>query len=166
MSVTEDLASLSAARPAGYASLADLLDRAEINDLISRMNACLDEHRFDELSSLYVEDATIDTPGGGLITGRDGVVAEATRSHGVFERLQHTTTNVLIDLDGDRAEARANMIAGMARNGLQPDAILGGVNTYKVVRTPEGWRFASVVVRPIWRDDRKAAAAAAQPTAG
>jgi hypothetical protein len=142
-------------------SLAALRDRAEIGDLISRLGSCLDEHRFDDLRSLFVEDASASTQGG-VATGRDAVVAQATRNHGEFEKLQHTIANVLIDLDGDRAEVRANMIAALVRTGLRPDLAFGGVYTFGLVRTAAGWRFARLAVRQVWRAEE---ATALQPAA-
>lgn len=142
-------------------SLAALRDRAEIEDLISRLGSCLDEHRFDDLRSLFVEDASASTQGG-VATGREAVVAQATRNHGEFEKLQHTIANVLIDLDGDRAEVRANMIAALVRTGLRPDLAFGGVYTFGLVRTAAGWRFARLAVRQVWRAEE---ATALQPAA-
>lgn len=137
-------------------SLADLQDRAAINDLISRLGVYLDEHRFDELRSLFVEDASVHTQGG-LATGRDAVVAQATRNHGEYEHLQHTIANVLIDLAGDRAEARANMVAGLVREGLRPEVVFGGVYTFGLLRTAGGWRFARLAARQVWRNEEPAA---------
>ena len=39
-------------------------DQIEITDLIDRLGACLDEHRFHDLHGLLTEDAMAATPGG------------------------------------------------------------------------------------------------------
>lgn len=65
-----------------------------------------------------------------------------------FVRLQksmpwiiHYATNPLIQLDGDTAEARVQGFALYKRDGI--DYIATGSYRGKVVRTRDGWRFAS-----------------------
>jgi hypothetical protein len=128
-----------------------LADRVEITDLVNRLTAGLDEHRFEDLLPLFVDDVTAQTPGG-KAEGREEVIAQATRNHRDYDRLQHFTTGVLIDLDGDQATVRANLVGvfGHSSEG-QPSRALGAVYRFGVVRTEdEGWRFASVEVRPVW----------------
>jgi hypothetical protein len=163
MTVNEYVAPLPAAQRAEPPSLAALQDRAEISDLISRLGVCLDEHRADEMRALFIESASVRTRTG-VATGRDAVVGHAMRNHGGFERLQHTTANLLIQLDGDRAGVRANMIVGAVRTGLRPHFLFGAVYNYELVRTDEGWRFAGLSMRQVWRDD-KADEEAPQPAA-
>lgn len=127
-----------------------LADRAEITDLVSRLTAGLDEHRFDELLTLFVEDAIAQTPGG-TAEGREAIVMQATRNHRDFDRLQHLVTGVLIDLDGDQATARANVVGVFGRSIEDaPARALGGAYRFEFVRTEEGWRFKTVAVRPVW----------------
>lgn len=160
MTVTEHVTPLPAAQRAESLSLAALQDRAEISDLISRLCVCLDEHRADEMRSLFVENASVRTQTGNA-TGPDAVVGHAMRNHARFERLQHITTNLLIQLDGDRAGVRANMIVGAVSTGVRPEFLSGSVYNYELTRTDEGWRFAGLSMRPVWRDEK----AAPQPAA-
>jgi hypothetical protein len=139
--------------------LRELSDRAEITDLVSRLGACLDESRFDEMAGLLAEDATVRTPGGEA-AGRAAVVAQARRSHSSDQSFQHVITNVLVDLDGDRATARANLVVHIAVPGdrspddpvpaVAPRAGLGEVYRFGLARTPAGWRFARVEIEPRW----------------
>ncbi|MFD0656439.1 nuclear transport factor 2 family protein [Thermocatellispora tengchongensis] len=91
----------------------ELLDRDEITRLVYRLGVVLDEGRFDEMPSIFTEDATVHTPGG-LAKGRDALTAQAQRTHSPGERIQHVVGNVLIDLDGDRADVRANLVVTFA----------------------------------------------------
>src|SRR5829696_6819566 len=100
--------------------LALLDDRFAITDLIYSLGAALDEHRFDDLRDLFIEDATASTPGG-VAQGRDAVIAQATRNHLKYSRLQHSITNLLIDLNGDRAAVRANLHATFAGETGTPE---------------------------------------------
>ena len=131
--------------------LQSLADRAELTDLVHRLTAALDEHRFDDLRALLIEDSTAQTPGG-LAQGREAVIAQATRNHQVYDRLQHLLSGVLVDLDGDRAEIRANLV-GVFGNAPadQPARAIGAVYRFETVRTRDGWRIASVDVRLVWR---------------
>jgi SnoaL-like domain len=127
-----------------------LADRVEITDLVSRLTAGLDEHRFDDLLALFVEDAVALTPGG-RSEGREAVVAQATRNHRDYDRLQHLITGVLIDLDGDRATVRANVVGVFGRSTEDgPARALGGVYRFELIRSEQGWLFTSVEVRPVW----------------
>ncbi len=143
-----------------------LLDRQEVTDLVYRLGECLDEARFDELRSLFVEDATARTPGG-FAEGRDALVAQARRNHRPLDRIQHVTTNLLIDLNGDRGTVRANLVVHFAPPpdgpAVAPPVLftLGEVYHLAVTRTSEGWRFTSVETDPVWmagsRDRRQPA---------
>jgi hypothetical protein len=152
------------------ATLQLLADRSEIADLVNRLGAVLDEGRFDEMRSLLVEEATARTPGG-TAEGRDAMVAQASRNHRPEQAIQHLITNLLVDLDGDRASARANLVvhfgpAGGGGSGSLPESpaspaspappvppvefTLGEVYRFELVRTPEGWRFTRVETTPVW----------------
>jgi G3E family GTPase len=127
--------------------LQDLTDRQDITDLVSRLGLWLDEGRFDEASTVLVDDVTVDTPGGHA-EGIEHVVAQARRNH-QHAHLQHVITNVLIDLDGDRAAVRANLVVTFADDAVSSQQ--GERYRFDAVRTPDGWRFSRVEVVPVWK---------------
>jgi hypothetical protein len=138
--------------------LQQLGDRLAIADLIARLGLMLDEHRFDEAASILDDEVTVKTPGGSA-QGREAVAAQARRNHTV--RTQHVITNVLIELDRDRAQARANLTATFAPdpgsrlviNGKeQRDSFLtlGEVYRFGAVRTADGWRLSRIETEPRW----------------
>jgi hypothetical protein len=137
--------------------LQQLVDRSEITDLVSRLGWCLDEGRFDEMRSLLVEEATVRTPGG-LAEGRDAVVAQASRNHTPDDHIQHVITNVVADVDGDRATVRANLMVHFAplvdtpepAIAPAPRSVVGEVYQFEVVHTSEGWRFSRIEAVPVW----------------
>jgi hypothetical protein len=136
--------------------LKQLHDRTEITDLVYRLGACLDTGHFDEMRELLVEDATVWTPGG-RAEGREALIAQARRNHPADQRFQHVTTNVLLDLDGDRGTVRANLVvtitatdAGPGTAPPPPLCTIGEVYDFEVVRTPGGWRFSRIESAPRW----------------
>jgi len=137
--------------------LRQLVDHHEIGDLVYRLAALLDDRRFDALRALLVEDATVQTPGGAS-RGSEALVAQARRNHHADEPTQHVVTNLLVELDGDRAEVRANLVvhfvASLDADGSLPAPprkyTLGETYHFDVVRTADGWRFSRIEARPVW----------------
>ena len=132
-----------------------LLDRQEITDLVSALGRCLDERDFDGLRELFTADASATTPGG-TSTGHDALVEQARRRHSSDQGIQHVITNVLIDLDGDQARVRANLLVSFAKTGpddAQP-FLLGEVYRFELRRTADGWRFTRLGSTPVWTLNR------------
>ena len=136
--------------------LQPLYDRTEITDLVYRLGICLDEGRFDEMRELLVDAATVRTPGG-QAEGRDALIAQARRNHPSDQRFQHLATNILIDLDGDEASVRANLVVHITPTEHQTDApappplaTIGEIYRFRLIRTPDGWRFSHIETVPLW----------------
>ena len=149
-------------------------DRQAIADLIARLGLMLDEKRFDEAASILAETVTVKTPGGAA-QGREAVAAQARRNHTV--RTQHVITNLLIQLDGDRAQARANLVATFAPdpgsrlviNGEEQPAsylTLGEVYRFGAVRTEDGWRLSRIETEPLWSSQPLSGGARVAQTTG
>jgi hypothetical protein len=128
-----------------------LADRAALTDLVSRLGRWLDEGGAGDPAALFVADARVSTPGG-QSTGRDALVAQARRNHDV--PTQHLITNVLAEVDGDAAQLTANLVVTFVDAPGTPGAHhqLGETYAFEARRTADGWRLASVTVRPVWRD--------------
>ncbi|KRC37006.1 nuclear transport factor 2 family protein [Oerskovia sp. Root22] len=132
-------------------SLRALVDRDEIIRLVFRLGYALDAGDAEQLRDLFVEDATARTPGG-TAEGVEAVVRQAARNHRPEDGIQHHVSNVLVDLDGDQATVRSNLLVTFARREPVADkpVTLGEVYSFEVRRTVDGWRLASVVVEPVW----------------
>lgn len=145
-----------------------LVDHNEITNLVYRLGVFLDDRRFDDMRSLLVEEATVRTPGG-TSEGREALIAQASRNHQPDEPTQHLITNLLVELDGDRAEVRANLVVNFAAPASRDESLpapprkytLGETYHFDVVRTSEGWRFSRVEARPVWISPLSAAFLAA-----
>jgi hypothetical protein len=128
-------------------------DRLALSDLAARLGLWLDEQRFDETADLFVPDTTVQTPGGAA-HGVQALAEQARRNHAGF-RTQHVITDVLADVDGDRAHLRANLTVTFAKPGADgalpvPVRTLGERYDLDAVRTGHGWRLSRVEVRPVW----------------
>jgi hypothetical protein len=141
--------------------LAAFTDRHEIETLVHRVGAALDDGRFDDLRLLYTDDAVVRTPGG-VSEGIDALVAQAARTHSPDDGIQHLITGVLIDLDpgGAWATVRANHVAVFADRdpasapltplGPELPTAVGAVYRFTARRTAGGWRLTSMVTEPVW----------------
>jgi hypothetical protein len=141
------------------ATLQQLVERNEITDLVHRLGVALDEGHFDDMQSMLVGDATVRTPGG-TAEGREAVIAQASRNHRPEQPSQHMITNLLVDLDGDRAQARANLVVSFGPLASTLDSTkplerpveytTGQVYRFDLVRTPDGWRFSGIETTALW----------------
>jgi hypothetical protein len=142
------------------ATLRQLADREEITRLVHRLGVILDEGGFDQLPALLADGATVRTPGG-TAEGHEAVIAQASRNHRPEQPIQHVISNVLVDLDGTRARARANLVVhfGPLAGAPSSEAPLaapveyttGQVVHYDLVRAPGGWRISRIETTPVWR---------------
>jgi hypothetical protein len=127
-------------------------DRGALADLLTRLGWWLDGQRYDDAGSLFTEDATVHTQGG-QARGLQALSDQARRIHSSFAATQHLTSGVLIDVQGDHATVRANLIALFVRDKVSPEpaAVVGERYLLAAVRTAGGWRFSRVEVAPVWR---------------
>jgi hypothetical protein len=141
-------------------TIATLLDRQRIVDLINQLGRCLDERDFEALRGLFTADAGVTTPGG-TATGHDALVEQARRRHSADDGIQHVITNPIVDLDGDRAAVRANLLVSFAHSGpADPEPfLLGEVYRFELRRSTDGWRFTSLRSTPVWTLNRPASIA-------
>ena len=87
-----------------------LEDKDAIRELLAEYCFRLDADRFVDMAALFTEDGVWDTAFG-KGTGRDGIVAQATRiaqQSASRPRRAHLVTNIVIRLDGDHARVVSN----------------------------------------------------------
>lgn len=130
---------------------ATIADWIEIRELSARYNMSIDDGQADSVAALFTDDATLTfIPAAGeqrRYRGRDEIRSLADGPAG---RFVHATTDDLITIDGDRATRLCTLIV------LRPSPAGGTAVTNhgryedELVRTSEGWRFASRVGRLGW----------------
>ncbi|MFD2472736.1 nuclear transport factor 2 family protein [Amycolatopsis silviterrae] len=122
-------------------------DRLDVADLFARLARMLDERRHDEIDRVYHPDIAVHSPRGEL-RGLAEVTAFLAKEPS--ELAQHVHGDILVDLDGDRATATANQLVYFYREGQPPHRRSGLRVATAAVRTPEGWRFTEMSIRPVW----------------
>jgi hypothetical protein len=122
-------------------------DRENIRDLLARYTYEGDRGRIDALAACFTEDGTLDFPGNSG-TGPEGIKAALTSGerNPAISFVRHHIAMPLIDVTGDSATARS-YFAVTSDNG--PDH--SGTYSDTLIRTAQGWRFASRRVRVDWQ---------------
>ncbi|MBA4863181.1 nuclear transport factor 2 family protein [Streptomyces sp. PSKA54] len=136
-------------------------DHAEIRALVHRLFRALDERRFTAgwARDLLTDDVRMETPLG-TSQGTDAVRA-TEEALGRYDRTQHIASGVILDTDAGTEWVTASWNALMThvhhdatlqQRGADADPLftVGGRFEAELRRTPNGWRFSRVAVRPIW----------------
>lgn len=120
-----------------------LEEKDAIREVLAEYCFCLDGERFAEMAALFTPDGTWHTDFGKGV-GRAGIVEHARSLHPVGSprrRGVHLTTNVVIRLDGDRAQVRSNWM--VAQNGEAGPAVSSaGGYADEMVKQDGRWLFA------------------------
>lgn len=137
-------------------------ENAEISTLVHRFFRALDEREFAAgwMRDFVTDDVRMETPLG-TTENADSGGAAAQEALGRYDRTQHIASGVLADVDagGGRATASWNALmthvhhdATLQALGADADPLftVGGFYEADVLRTPDGWRFGRVAVRPVW----------------
>jgi hypothetical protein len=143
----------------------ELIDHAQIVELINRFARELDERvrhpgRFDEewARLFFTEDAAVDYPVGSY-AGVAAIAKGVRQAMGKFLRTQHLHANHLVDVDGDNAVVRWDLVATHVLRESSPESGGEGVGPLfrvgdyyegEAVRTARGWRFRSMTLHVVW----------------
>lgn len=124
-------------------------DRDAIRDLLARYTYNGDRGRLGEMTACFAGDGILEY----LDKAPQGPAAiEAALASGTRDTrltfVRHHITNPLIAVDGEEATARSYFTV---HSNFGPDH--SGAYDDRLVRTPEGWRFAHRRVRIDWQAD-------------
>ncbi|MEU7617527.1 nuclear transport factor 2 family protein [Micromonospora rifamycinica] len=144
-------------------------DRGDITQLIYRFYADTTEGKFDDLNKVLTEGVVVTNPGGGLTEGREKVIAGASEGFKTEDRVQELVSNVLIDLNGDKAKVRADVVqlfgSSVTPKGKiapEPALTLNSRMRFEATRDSQGWRLSRIEGDVLWAVDKPAAAPAAK----
>ncbi len=127
-------------------SLQEISDRLEIHDLLVRYSHAIDTRDWEGFEKVFTPDAIIDYtemggPRGDVASTRAFLEEAMPR----FSSYQHLLTNMVVDIDGDEANARTACINPMVMDQPEgePHVFFCGLwYRDRLVRTPDGWRIA------------------------
>ncbi|WP_434448021.1 nuclear transport factor 2 family protein [Lentzea sp. E54] len=131
-----------------------LVDRIEITDLFSRLSRLLDEKRWDDADTVFDRDISVSSPRNGELNGIDELVGVMRRAENPDELTQHVTTDLLVELAGDKAVTSANSVVYFFRDGQAPFRTAGLRMNGVAVRTPAGWRLRESRTTLVWLDEK------------
>jgi len=135
--------------------LAQLSDRIEIGDLLTRYTRAVDSGDWDRLDEVFVPEARIDyTATGGIAGAFPEVKAWLARILPLFPKRQHVIAQSEVTLDGDTATVVAYFVNPMlVTQPGGPEALweFGGYYHHALVRTTDGWRSRELVEELVWK---------------
>ncbi|MEV0087326.1 nuclear transport factor 2 family protein [Saccharopolyspora sp. NPDC050642] len=102
------------------------------------------------MDTVFTDDVAVRSPRGGELRGIDKVVGFMRQGEVEGQRSQHTTTDLLVNVNGDQAAASANSFVYVYRDGQAPHQTSGLRVVCTAARTPAGWRFREVRIVPAW----------------
>jgi 3-phenylpropionate/cinnamic acid dioxygenase small subunit len=100
--------------------MSEIEDRFKIHDLFARYMRSVDNWDEAELFACFTEDGVLETPIlGGRFAGREGQrqFVEKGRKNGAGRQTRHLFTNLEVEIDGDRAHARAYLVVNSSKDG-------------------------------------------------
>lgn len=124
--------------------MANIDDWRELHDLYARYAAAIDEGRYEEWVALFTKDGVFASPRFGRHAGRDGL----RRFTAVYKeslggaRVRHMISNVLVEIDGDRASGSCALSYFHTQGGKSELAALGGYRD-RMRKVDGRWRFES-----------------------
>ena len=132
--------------------LQELVDRADIGDVLCRYCAALDDRDWDALAGVFTPDAVAHYGALGSPRGVPAIAGLVSATIGSLDATQHLVGNVTVAVDGDAATADCYLLAQHVRDGTPggDTYLLGGSYHDELVRTPEGWRIAQRTLRRMW----------------
>jgi uncharacterized protein (TIGR02246 family) len=119
-----------------------LEDKDAIRELLAEYCFHLDAGNYAEMAALFTDDGTWDTAFG-KGTGHEGIVAQATRiaqQSTSRPRRVHLVTNIVIRLDGDRAQVASNWVV-VENNTAGPRIGSAGGYADDLVKRDGAWFF-------------------------
>lgn len=139
-------------------SLRALADRIEIGELLARYANMVDRQEWTAMDRIFALEATIDfRPSSGPHGPFREMLAWLDRALDSWPNHLHLITNVVVELDGDRASAQCYFHALIARephDGAQYTVIPSGRFRDRLIRTTDGWRIVERVCEQVVREGR------------
>ena len=124
----------------------EMLDHYAIEKILKRYARALDEKNYDALDAVFTPDAVLDySAAGGIKDAYPVVKAWLKEVLDPMPEMQHFTTNVEIEFDGDRARGASYTfnVNGVHAEGRLQHMTVGAQYFDTFARTAQGWRITS-----------------------
>ena len=128
-----------------------LQDKLEIHELLARYARGVDTRDWDLWRDVFTPDAVLDYSSAGIPAGsRDEIATLFEQALGGVPMTQHFISNIEVEVDGDRATARAMFYNPMQLPGMEDQSYCGGYYHHDLVRTATGWKSEKLVEENVW----------------
>jgi 3-phenylpropionate/cinnamic acid dioxygenase small subunit len=125
-----------------------LQDRADVADVLFRYGSSLDEKDWARLETCFIPEATGVLAGGLRLEGYVAIEEAVRAALAAYDRTHHLISNCEVQVSGDTARLRANLLATHLLQG--GNFVVGGVYREELVRTADGWRISHHVLDALW----------------
>ena len=125
-----------------------LEDRLGVSDLFTRYTCALDAGQVDTIVDCFTEDGVLVSPAVRAHRGRPALRAFAerfARFQANGSQLRHVISNLMMQVDGDRAHATCYLTVFLTRDG-KSRLLAPGQYDCELRKTDGVWRFQSRVV--------------------
>ena len=136
------------------------VDKLVITELLTKYFQLIDDKEFavEGMRALFTEDGTLTRPNDSVVSGPAEIAESNTKSFARFRATQHLPSGFVIQITGDEATLRANVMAmhlwadGYGDpNSLERYFVGGVVVRASARRTADGWRLTNLGGRNVWR---------------
>lgn len=130
-----------------------LEDHQAIIEVTHRYCWALDSRRLADLDEVFLPAATADLLAP-LLTGREAIRNRIAAALDPLDATQHSVTNHMITVDGDRATCRCYLQSQHVRHAAtgSPNYIIAGRYEDELLRSPDGWRIAFRRLVVVWTE--------------
>jgi hypothetical protein len=124
-------------------------DRLAINDLFVRYTCAIDAGDVDTLVECFTENGSLQSPAVGEYAGRVAIRAFARRFAAFRQKgsqLRHVISNLVVQVDGDRANASCYLIVFLTKDG-KSQLLAPGQYECELRKVNGDWLFQKRVVK-------------------
>jgi uncharacterized protein (TIGR02246 family) len=124
-------------------------DRLGIGDLFTRYTYTLDAGEIDTIADCFTEDGALVSPAVGTHRGRAAILAFAeqfARFQTSGSQLRHVISNLMMQVDGNRAHATCYLTVFLTRDG-KSRLLAPGLYDCEPRKSDGMWRFQNRVVK-------------------
>jgi hypothetical protein len=118
-------------------------DKARIAEVLIRYATGIDFKNWPLFRACWADEIDVDYGDLGRFTSADEFTALMTQIHDGMGQTYHRISNLVIDVDGDRATARSYVHALLMAVPEDSSSWIDALGHYddELVRTPDGWRI-------------------------